>query len=186
MLSPHVRSLIGVDTAAGMISAFDTKLADMATPNLSSINHYLADADSAVLQDAAAALARARGDVAASSSPPYRFDLAVSHLTLHHIPSLAEIFATLHACLKPGGRLALTDYEDFGPEAVPFHPVSKRAGVERHGIKKVEVRQLLVEAGFKDVRVEEAYVLWKEVEAEDGRPARDMGFPFLICLGRKE
>jgi hypothetical protein len=35
------------------------------------------------------------------------------------------------------------------------------------------------------VRVEEAFVLKKEVEAEDGKPAREMEFPFLICLGER-
>ena len=183
MLAPHVRSLVGVDTADGMISAFNTKLGDLSTPNLCSINHLLTHADSPQLQGAAAALATQRRDTL--SAPPYRFDLIVSHLTLHHIPSLPEIFATLHACLKPGGWVALTDYEDFGPEAVPFHPVSKRPGVERHGIKKAEVQELLVGTGFNEVRIEEAFVLRKEVEAEDGRPAREMDFPFLICLGTR-
>ncbi|KAH9877887.1 hypothetical protein J1614_003104 [Plenodomus biglobosus] len=183
MLAPHVRSLIGVDTADGMISAFDTKAAALENPNLISLNHYLRSADSAELQAAASTLARRRGDDVA---PPVRFDLAVSHLTLHHIPSLDELFATLFACLKEGGWVALTDYEDFGPEAVPFHPVEKREGVERHGIKRKEVGELLVKAGFKDVRIEEAFVLRKEVEAEDGKPVREMDFPFLICLGRKE
>lgn len=182
MLAPHVRSLIGVDTADGMISAFDTKLTDLATPNLCSVNHLLTSADSPSLQGAAAALATQRGETV---SPPYRFDLIVSHLTLHHIPSLPEIFTTLHACLKPGGWLALTDYEDFGPEAVPFHPAAKRPGVERHGIKKAEVQELLVGTGFNEVRIEEAFVLRKEVEAENGRPVREMDFPFLICLGTR-
>lgn len=184
MLAPHVRSLIGVDTAEGMISAFDTKLSDLDKPNLCAINHFLTTPDSHELQAAAAALATRRGEV---SEPPYnyRFDLIVSHLTLHHIPDMAEIFATLHGCLKPGGMLALTDYEDFGPEAVPFHPVAKRPYCERHGIKKAEVEELLVGTGFNEVRAEEAFVLRKEVEAEDGKPAREMDFPFLLCLGTK-
>jgi SAM-dependent methyltransferase len=186
MLSLHVRSLIGVDTADGMISAFNTKLADLSTdqPNLCAVNHMLTNPDSHELQAAASLLATERGE---ESTPPYeyRFDLIVSHLTLHHIPSLPEILATLHTCLKPGGCVALTDYEDFGPEAVPFHPVSKRPGVERHGIKRVEIEELLLGTGFNEVRVEEAFVLRKEVEAEDGKPVREMDFPFLMCFGVK-
>ncbi|CAN9477474.1 unnamed protein product [Alternaria alternata] len=63
MLAPHVRSLIGVDTADGMISAFNTKLADLPTdhPNLCSINHFLTNPDSHELQSAAALLATHRG-----------------------------------------------------------------------------------------------------------------------------
>ncbi|KAF2126455.1 S-adenosyl-L-methionine-dependent methyltransferase [Dothidotthia symphoricarpi CBS 119687] len=182
LLAPHVRSLIGVDTAEGMISAFNTKLQDLpdtAKANLCAINHYLESVEDAPLQDAAAYLAPP------SSTPPYRFDLIVSHLTLHHIPLLPNIFATMLGCLKPGGMIALTDYEDFGPEAVPFHPISKREGVERHGIDKDEVCNLLMKTGFNEVRVEEAFVLRKEVEAEGGKPAREMDFPFLVCLGVK-
>ncbi|KAE8853321.1 hypothetical protein HRS9122_00313 [Pyrenophora teres f. teres] len=186
MLAPHVRSLIGVDTASGMISAFDTKLADLKTshPNLIAVNHYLTHPDEHELQSAAALLATQRGETA---EPPYsyRFDLIVSHLTLHHIPSMSDILATMMKCLKPGGVVALTDYEDFGPEAVPFHPVEKRAGVERHGIKKAEMEELLLGTGFNEVKVEEAFVLRKEVEAEEGRPAREMDFPFLMCFGVK-
>lgn len=184
MLAPHVRSLIGVDTAQGMISAFDTKLSDLDKPNLCAINHFLTNVDNHELQAAAAALATQRGEKVA---PPYhyRFDLIVSHLTLHHIPNMAEIFATLHGCLKPGGRLALTDYEDFGPDAVPFHPPSKRPYCERHGIKEAEVEELLLGTGFNEVSIERPFVLRKEVEAEDGKPAREMDFPFLLCLGTK-
>jgi len=98
---------------------------------------------------------------------------------------MPEILATLLGCLKPGGVLAVTDYQDFGPEAVAFHPRSKREGVERHGIKKAEVEELLVGAGFNEVSAVEAFVLGKEVEAEYGKPAREMDFPFLLCLGTK-
>ncbi|RZK19658.1 MAG: hypothetical protein EOO43_11620 [Flavobacterium sp.] len=69
--------------------------------------------------------------------------------------------------MKKGGCVALTDYEDFGREAIRFHPVSKRPGVEHHGIKKDVAAKLLVEAGFRDVRVEEAYVLRKVVDGEE-------------------
>jgi SAM-dependent methyltransferase len=184
MLAPHVRSIIGVDTASGMINAFDTKLSSLANPNLCAINHFLTHPDSPELQGACAALATRRRE---KSGPPYRFDLVVSHLTLHHIPSLAEIFATMHACLKPGGVVALTDYEDFGPEAIRFHPESKRPGVERHGIRMDEAQKVLVDAGFNEVKVERAFVLRKEVDAEEveGRVRGDMDFPFLVCFGMK-
>lgn len=79
----------------------------------------------------------------------------------------------------------MTDYEDFGPEAVPFHPKKKRQGVERHGIQKGEIEEVMLGTGFNEVRVEEAFVLRKEVEAEDGQPAREMDFPFLVCYGVK-
>ncbi len=87
-LAPHVRSLVAIDTSPGMVNAFNIKLAalpDTPAPNLCAVTHMLTSADDAKLQGAAAALATLRGE---SSAPPYRFDLIVSHLTLHHVPSL--------------------------------------------------------------------------------------------------
>jgi hypothetical protein len=83
--------------------------------------------------------------------------------------------------------VALTDYEDFGREAIRFHPVGKRPGVEHHGIKRGEVEALLRDAGFEDVRVETAYVLRKEVADEEGmeKVQGEMEFPFLIMYGVK-
>ncbi|PSN66460.1 S-adenosyl-L-methionine-dependent methyltransferase [Corynespora cassiicola Philippines] len=186
MLAPHVRSLVGVDTADGMIAAFNTKVAGLPNPdkaNLAAVNVLVQEPDDVHIQGAAAALATRRGE--SGHDGPYRFDLIVSHLTLHHIPSLPDIFATLLKCLRPGGHIALTDYEDFGPDAVPFHPKEKREGVERHGIKKDEVETIIDGTGFNEVQIERAFTLRKEVEAEDGKPAREMDFPFLICLAQK-
>jgi SAM-dependent methyltransferase len=180
VLSPHIAHLIGVDTADGMIAAFNTKLESHSPRNLCTINHMLTSPDSPELQKACKSL---------SIPAPYKFDLVVSHLTLHHIPSLPDVFATMYACLKPGGFVALTDYEDFGREAIRFHPVAKRPGVERHGIVVKEAEDMLRGAGFEDVRVERAYVLKKEVEAEEGMEdlgGREMEFPFLMCYGVKK
>lgn len=169
-----------------MIDAFNKKVAALPNPeeaNLAAVNVLVEEADDVHVQGAAAALATRRGE--SGHNPPYRFDLIISHLTLHHIPSMPGLFATLFQSLKSGGQIALTDYEDFGPEAIAFHPMSKRRGVERHGIKKDEVDMIIDGTGFNAVRVEKAYALRKEVEAEDGKPAREMDFPFLICLGQR-
>jgi SAM-dependent methyltransferase len=186
LLAPHVRSLVGVDTSEGMLDGFNKKVAALPNPekaNLAAVNVLVKEADDPHVQGAAAALATRRGE--SGKDIPYRFDLVVSHLTLHHIPSMPDIFATVFRCLKHDGWIAMTDYEDFGPDAVPFHPVSKREGVERHGLKKEEMETIIDGTGFNDPRVERAFVLRKEVEAEDGKPAREMDFPFLICLGQK-
>ncbi|KAF2745048.1 S-adenosyl-L-methionine-dependent methyltransferase [Sporormia fimetaria CBS 119925] len=185
-LAPHVRSLVGVDTSDGMIDAFNKKVAALPDPdkaNMATVNVLMEEADDVHVQGAAAALATRRGET--GKDVPYRFDLVVSHLTLHHVPEMAPLIATLFNSLKSGGRIALTDYEDFGPEAIPFHPKSKREGVERHGIKRDELEIIIDGTGFNEVRVEQAFVLRKEVEAEDGEPEREMDFPFLIGLGQR-
>lgn len=180
-LAPHVRSLVGVDTSDGMISAFNKKVEALSDPehaNLAAVNVLVQSADDVHLQETCAALAARRGDSGEDS--PYRFDLVVSHLTLHHIPSLDGLLVTLWECLRPGGMIALTDYEDFGADAIKFHPESKRTGVERHGIDKKEIEDVMVGAGFSEVRVERVFELNKQVE--DGG---EMAFPFLLCLAKK-
>lgn len=110
---------------------------------------------------------------------PPQFDLIICHLTLHHIPLLLPFFKLLHSLLAPDGQIALTDYEDFGPEAVRFHPEAKRESVERHGIKQEEVEHAITDAGFRDVTMVRAFTIGKKVE--DG----NMDFPFLLCLGTR-
>ena len=180
-----MRSLVGVDTADGMIDAFNAKTSALPQPeeaNLAAVCVLLEDADDVKVQGAAAALALRRGE---SESIPYRFGLIISHLTLHHIPSLPAILATMFQCLKPGGWIVLTDFEDFGPDAVIFHPKNKREGVERHGIKRNEMEMMIKGTSFDQVKVETAFTFTKGVEDEDGGPKKEMNFPFLICMGRK-
>jgi SAM-dependent methyltransferase len=123
--------------------------------------------------------------------PPRRFDLIISHLVLHHIPSLEDVFSTMHGCLKPGGSVALMGFEDFGPEARKFHPESKMDGVERHGIHREAVKMLLKNAGFVDIKIETAFEMEREVETTPGEGVvkgengSKMTFPFLICMAKK-
>lgn len=169
-----------------MIAAFNAKTAALPDPsaaNLAAVNVLVQSADDVHLQAAAAALALRRGD--SGNDLPHRFDLVVSHLTLHHIPSLGGLLATLRDCLRPGGMLALTDYEDFGPDAIAFHAESKRSGVERHGIQKGEIEEVIDGVGFNEVRVERAFELRKEVDTAEGGAKREMDFPFLMCIGKK-
>lgn len=187
-IAPLVRSLVGVDTSDGMIGAFNAKIAALENPdkaNLAAVNTMLKEADDVHIQGAAAALAGRRGVSDPDGAVPYRFDLIISHLTFHHIADIPEILRVLYQCLKPGGKIAVTDYEDFGKEAIKFHPADKMEGVEHHGLKKEEMRQMIDGTGYNFVTVDTAYVLTKEVDAEEGKPAKEMDFPFLICVGQR-
>ncbi|KAJ0424948.1 hypothetical protein BJY00DRAFT_275633 [Aspergillus carlsbadensis] len=113
-----------------------------------------------------------------------KFDLIISHLVMHHVPDLRAFLSTLLGCLAPGGKVILTDFEDFGPEAIKFHPPSKLEGVERHGIQREWMEGLMREVGFEDVRIEVGWSLRKSVEKWEGcRPGETMEFPFLLCEG---
>lgn len=153
-----------------MIAALEAKIAAHTSPsNIRPVCVQLEDPDDPLLQDSSS-----------QGGTPKRFDLVISHLVLHHIPSLPSILATMFGVLKPGGRIALTDFENFGEEARNFHPEHKMEGVERHGIAKTEMEVLIAEAGFVDVVVAEAWTMKKDVEK-----GGSMDFPFLICLAKK-
>jgi SAM-dependent methyltransferase len=156
-----------VDTSQGMINALSSKLAIQTSPsNIRPICALLEDANDSRLGQ--------------NADSPARFNLVISHLVLHHIPSLPSILKVMYNVLEPGGTIALTDFENFGPEARSFHPEWKMDGVERHGIGKGEMESLIAEAGFKDVVVKEAWKMEKGIEGGGVRT-----FPFLICLGKK-
>ncbi|KAK3687948.1 S-adenosyl-L-methionine-dependent methyltransferase [Podospora appendiculata] len=189
-LSPAVRSLTAVDAAQGMIDVLQAKL--LAKPheshqdinNVHAVCALLEDPDDPRIQIHPVEDHAETRD----STSIHRFDLVISHLVLHHIPDLPAVLETMFGCLKPGsGRVMLTDFEDFGPEARKFHPEGKMDGVERHGIARGEMQELLVQAGFVDVVVETAFEMEKLVETEPGSGVKGptMIFPFLICIGRR-
>jgi SAM-dependent methyltransferase len=185
-LAPSFRSITAVDATEGMIAALQAKLdaEGCATKNVRAVHALLTDPDDERIRADPAVASR---DEDSERLGPRRFDLVISHLVLHHIPDLLAVFLTMFGCLKPGGSVMLTDFEDFGPHARRFHPEAKMDGVERHGIRRTDMEALLRQAGFVDVRVETAFEMDKAVEMEPG--SGDMGvtmtFPFLICIGRR-
>jgi 2-polyprenyl-3-methyl-5-hydroxy-6-metoxy-1,4-benzoquinol methylase len=179
-LASSVRSVTSVDAAEGMIAALNTKLSDPASKvtNVRVVSVLLEDPDDPAIRT---------DPLDGTTDQPCRFDLVVSHLVLHHIPDLHAVLRTMLGCLKPGGRVMLTDFEDFGPKARKFHPEHKMDGVERHGIRRADMEELLQVVGFVDVKVETAFELDKAVETVPGSgELKDtVRFPFLICCGTK-
>lgn len=186
-VAPAANRLVAVDAAKGMIDVLSSKLKKPNTPdNILPLAVLLEDPEDKMLPPA---------DPAESNGPRLKFDLIISHLVLHHIPDLKPVLTTMLGCLKEGGRVALTDFEDFGPEARRFHPESKMDGVERDGIARESIAALMREVGFRDVKVEVAWEHSKIVEKypgefKDGEPAKGEGelmkFPYIICLGKKD
>ncbi|KAJ3219203.1 hypothetical protein HDU67_002199 [Dinochytrium kinnereticum] len=157
LLAPHVDSLLGVDTAPGMVDVFTSKVGPASegkVPNMMAKEILLEDPDHPALGG-------------------QRFDLAVSHLTLHHIPDLVSFLTVIKQTLSPGGRVAFTDFEDDGPNAVRFHDPSivKSHGVHRHGISITEIKDQLEKVGFSDISVERAWSMKKALKHEEGKEA---------------
>lgn len=185
LLAVHsaISRIVAVDAADGMIDVLKEKLHKPGAPeNILPLALLLEDPNDSALPSG-------------SDGLPQKYDLIISHLVLHHIPDLKSVLQTMYGCLKPGGRVMLTDFEDFGPQAKRFHPASKMDGVARHGINAIDMKALLENVGFSDVDVVPHWTMEKKVEKFDGefdevgKAQEDMGeimkFPFVLCYGVK-
>ncbi|KAL4902925.1 hypothetical protein BDW74DRAFT_180224 [Aspergillus multicolor] len=189
-VAPLVREIVAVDPAHGMIDALKAKIRrntedDAASrsqnnndnSNIVPVCRLLEDPEDAALPPL---------DPSSPNGARRKFDLILSHLVMHHVPDLKAFLCTLLGCLTPGGRVALTDFEDFGPEAIKFHPPWKLEGVERHGIPARWMEDLMKEVGFQDVKVSVGWKLTKKVEDWEGnKPGDTLEFPFLVFGGVK-
>ncbi|EPS31076.1 hypothetical protein PDE_06030 [Penicillium oxalicum 114-2] len=171
-----VQTIVAIDPAEGMIKRLQQKLELKSAPkNVLPIARLLEDAEDPMLPPA---------DPAQTAGERRKFDLVISHLVLHHVPDLEPFLKVLLRCLKPGGRVALTDFEDFGPQAKYFHPPSKLEGVERHGIKRDWIARLMEEVGFTEVNVWIGWTMDVSTDQWSDAPAT-MPFPFLVCEGTR-
>lgn len=193
LMAPYANRVVAVDAAPGMIDVLKAKLNKAGAPqNIVPVAVLLDDPEDKSLPPA---------DDHDPDGARLKFDLITSHLVLHHIPELRAVLTTMLGCLKEGAYVALTDYEDNGPEAKRFHAQSRMEGVFRHGIHADTMERLMNEVGFVNVRVERAWTMDKVVEKFDGAfgDADDAGdatkqsdrgetrsFPFVICLGEKK
>lgn len=177
-IAPLVDKLVSVDAAPGMIEVLKTKLALPGAPqNITPLLLLLENPEDPMLPPQSA--------LALSGAPRKKFDLILSHLVMHHVPDLKRFIRTLWSCLNHGGRVALTDFEDFGPLSIMFHPKSRLTGVARHGIHRVQMELLMEEVGFEDVKVWTGWTMQKEVKEWEGYEGRTLTFPFLVCEGMR-
>ncbi|KAL3446909.1 S-adenosyl-L-methionine-dependent methyltransferase [Aspergillus insuetus] len=201
-VAPLVASIVAIDPAQGMIETLKAKIDSSSSSSTSTcetdnqkadgprtrspnsnilpICHLLSDPEDSLLPP------EDEDENPNSTGRRRKFDLIISHLVMHHVPDLRSFLSTLHGCLAPGGKVALSDFEDFGPEAIKFHPPSKLEGVERHGIQREWMEGLMREVGFEDVKAQVGWSLRKSVEKWEGcRPGETMEFSFLLCEGVK-
>jgi len=124
-LQPFVRSITGADTSTGMLDILRGKIRAAGVPNVT-----------------VAMLEPGTGMQFAEC-----FDLVVSCMTMHHIPDVQVLLHEFRRVLRQGGTLVIADLDaedgTFHGDAIPAdHP----------GFDRGEMREMMKEAGFGDIR----------------------------------
>lgn len=121
LLHPHVGTITGADSSAGMLATFREKAPTFGLDDVATLH---VDPE--------------QGDTLGG---PY--DLIVSNMTLHHIADPAALIRLLHAHLAPDGYLCLADLDLDDGE---FH--ADNTGVYHFGFDRSALRQMFADAGF--------------------------------------
>jgi SAM-dependent methyltransferase len=157
-----VAKVVGVDTSKGMVEVFNSKAETLPHGSkMKGIVKLLEDPEDPVLDG-------------------QKFNYALMHLTLHHVPDMEPLIQTLAGTLSSGGQIILSDFENDGDHAKLFHPESKWGDVERHGLKRREMEDILKAAKLEDIKVDHSFTLPKTVEK-----GGEEGFGFLLGIGTK-
>jgi ubiquinone/menaquinone biosynthesis C-methylase UbiE len=135
-LQPLVRTIIGVDSSAGMLGVLEGKIR---TQGLKNVQTRFVDFDKSGLIEG-------------------RFNLIVSSMTLHHVPDTARLFKQWYDLLLPGGLLC---FADLDAEDGSFHGDS--TGVFHLGFDRDRLKQLLRTTGFRDIHGTTATTMMREV-----------------------
>ena len=131
-LQPHVRTVTGADTSAGMLGVLEQK-----------VRAFGLDSVRSCRLDNAGALAAA--------GP---FDLVTSSMALHHVQDVDGLFAQLRTVLREGGHVALADLDT---EDGSFHSPDVTDAYHR-GFDRATLRARLEAAGFDEVRDTTAFI----------------------------
>ncbi len=153
-LQPLVKMITGVDNSQGMLGVLQKKIE---TQGFTNVHTRLVDFEKG---------GRVQGS----------YDLIVSSMTLHHVPGTVALFKEWLGLLRPNGQVC---FADLDTEDGSFH--GDNTGVFHLGFDRNELKQMLQDAGFRDVRDTTATTMIKEIA---GKGVRE--YPvFLIIATRK-
>jgi 2-polyprenyl-3-methyl-5-hydroxy-6-metoxy-1,4-benzoquinol methylase len=152
-LQPLVRSITGADSSPGMLAVLENKVK---AQGLTNVRTQLVDFEKG---------GRVEG----------KFHLVMSSMTMHHVKDTSALFRQWHGLLLPGGLLAAADLDT---EDGSFH--GNNAGVFHLGLDRENLKRLLRETGFSDVRDVTAATVTRDAE---GGGKRD--FPVFLIIGRR-
>jgi phosphoethanolamine N-methyltransferase len=97
---------------------------------------------------------------------PQQYDAIYSRDAFMHIADKARLFAVLHRCLKPGGRLLITDYGCSQPPwSKAFSDYVEQRSYYLH--TATEYKTYLEQAGFDNVRSVDLTSRFQEILADE-------------------
>lgn len=123
-LAPFVARVVAVDTSAAMLQAAKKRLHDVDNVDLR------------------------RGDLEALPIDDGRLDTAILTLVLHHLAEPERALAEVSRVLKPNGRLVAVDMQPHDRESY-----RQQMGHVWLGFSEEQMRRLLTESGFTDIRI---------------------------------
>lgn len=151
-LQPLVHSIVAIDSAAGMLKVLQAKIDE---GQLSNVETRLLDLEA--------------GDQLEGS-----YDLIVSSMVLHHIKDIKAILKEFYQILAPGGHVCLADLDS---DKGKFH--GDGTGVFHEGFDRDELRQLLQEIGFIDIKITTVSEMTKNIDGVDKT------FTVFLAVGKK-
>jgi ubiquinone/menaquinone biosynthesis C-methylase UbiE len=154
-LLPHVRSVTGADSSAGMLDVLRTKIREDGINGMTTIQL----------------------DLERQPVPRERFHVIVSCMVLHHVANLEQVLRAFHEMLLPGGVLCVADLDT---EPGVFHSAEAAVSVHHHGFDRPTLQDQLRTAGFADITISTAHTIQKPVDGGDMR-----NFSVFLMVGRR-
>ncbi|EKG18342.1 Methyltransferase small [Macrophomina phaseolina MS6] len=183
MLAPHTHTLVGLDTSASAVAAFNAKVQQQGAQHMEAVAFDWENPNfEAAPQTQVKLMERVDGTV---REGPVRSDVILRNPLTSRWPNLLEWFQISYFGLNPGGRVAAVCLEHQGPETALFYPPSQRKGNLMCGYKADEVSTTLRDAGFADVSVRRAFSVTKTVDAAEAGGRTSLEFSFALVQGSK-
>jgi ubiquinone/menaquinone biosynthesis C-methylase UbiE len=152
-LQPYVHSITGADSSQGMLDVLSAKIKKY---SLANVKIQLLDLETGdTLED--------------------RFHLITCSMTFHHVNDPFILINQFYTLLHPSGYLCIADLD---PDEGKFH--SSKEGVMHFGFERSSVRNLFVQAGFKNINDTTVAIIAKDVPDEGIR-----SFSVFLMQGQK-
>jgi ubiquinone/menaquinone biosynthesis C-methylase UbiE len=152
-LQPHVRSITGADSSHGMLDVLNAKIKKFELTN--GKTRFL--------------------DLERDDTPEERFHLITCSMTFHHVNDPFLLINQFYTLLHPHGYLCIADLD---PDKGKFH--GSNEGVMHSGFERSSMRNLFLQAGFRNIGDTTASIIEKDVPGEGIR-----SFSVFLMQGQK-